>query len=380
MVVVFVTHNYPRHAGDLPGAFLHPLARALRERGLDVRVVAPADQGRGGREPLDGVPVRRVRYAAPEREILAYTGRMQEAVRSPGGALALRGLIRALRRGVREESGTGDRETVVHAHWWIPSGLAVPRELPSIVTLHGSDARILERNPAARWLGRRVLRRARVVTAVSPELAAVVEQATGRRDVATHVMPMPVESRGRPWTQGGEGALVVARLTAQKRIDLAIRAVAELGARGSAVPLTIIGDGPERGALERLADSLIPRGVRFTGSLSPPEVDRALGTADLMLFPSRGEGLGLAAIEALTAGVPVVVCHDGGGVVSAVQLQGGGIVTDPTPAALAEAAGAARSPEYRSAARRAGEWWRAELAPARVAERFEAWYREALGD
>ena len=67
MRVVFVTHNYPRHAGDVPGAFLHPLATALLARGHDVRVVAPADRGRDARQPLDGVPVRRVHYADPDR-------------------------------------------------------------------------------------------------------------------------------------------------------------------------------------------------------------------------------------------------------------------------------------------------------------------------
>ena len=67
MRVVFLTHNYPRHAGDIAGAFLHPLATALRARGIDVRVVAPSDQGKGGEDEVDGVPVVRARYAAPDR-------------------------------------------------------------------------------------------------------------------------------------------------------------------------------------------------------------------------------------------------------------------------------------------------------------------------
>jgi glycosyltransferase involved in cell wall biosynthesis len=372
--VVFLTHNYPRHAGDVPGAFLHPLATALVGRGHDVRVVAPADRGQDGREALDGVPVRRVHYAAPHRENLAYEGQMQRAVRSPSGLLALGALIRALRDGARAEAAGGAGETVVHAHWWIPAGLALPRELPKLVTLHGTDGRLLEKRAALRWLGRRVLRRARLVTAVSDDLAATVARVTFRRDVMSRVQPMPIDSRERPWTTGGGGIIVVARFTRQKRVDLAIRTLAELDG-----PLTLVGDGPERPALERLVASLkLQARVRFTGLISGAEVARELARADVMLFPAANEGFGLAAIEALIAGVPVVVCRDGGGVVSAVQSHGGGVVTDPTPGALAGAVRVSRTPARRASARTAGEHWREELAPNVVAERFEGWYREAL--
>jgi glycosyltransferase involved in cell wall biosynthesis len=379
VVVVFVTHNYPRHAGDLPGAFLQPLARALSDRGHDVRVVAPSDRGVGGRELLDGIPVRRVRYGSPERENLAYEGRMQEAVRSPVGLLALARLVRALRAGAREEARDAGDEVVVHAHWWIPAGLALPSELPSLVTLHGTDGRILRRSGLARWLGRRVLGRARIVTAVSPELAEVAERVRRRSDVARHVQPMPVESAGRSWSSGGGGALVVARLVPQKRVDLALRAAGELARGGEPVALTIVGDGPERAALEQLA-ALLPKeaSVRFTGSLPSPAVAQRFATADVLLFPAREEGLGLAAVEALMSGVPVVACNDGGGVVSALRKYGGGIVTAATPAALAAAVREASAAQVLFEARQAGARWRAELAPARVAEVFEGWYREAL--
>lgn len=381
MVVVFVTHNYPRQPGDLPGAFLQPLAGALRDRGHDVRVVAPADRGAGGRELLDGIPVRRVRYAAPARETLAYEGRMQEAVRSAGGLMALAGLVRALRAGARAEAAEGrPGEVVVHAHWWIPAGVALPSGLPGVVTLHGTDGRILRQSVAGRWLGRRVLRRARIVTAVSRELAELAEQVTGRRDVASHVQPMPVDSSQRPMSRGGDGALVVARLVPQKRVELALRAAGELARAGQAIPLTVIGDGPERPRLEQLTD-LLPReaSVRFAGTLAPAGVARAFATADVSLFPARDEGLGLAAMESLMAGVPVVACSDGGGVVSALRRHGGGVITEATPAAFAAGVRQARTPALQGAARQASERWRAELAPARVAEVFEGWYREALG-
>lgn len=378
MVVVFLTHNYPRYPGDLAGSFLHPLALALRNRGLDVRVVAPADRGQGGREPLDGIPVRRVHYAPPARETLAYDGRMQQMVRSPSGLLAFRSLIRALEKGARAEAGSAAGQPVVyHAHWWVPAGLALPSDAATVVTLHGTDARILPKSAVARWLGRRVLRRARVVTAVSPELAAIAERVSGRSDVTSRIQPMPVAAVDRPVSQGGGGLFVVARLTAQKRTDLAIRAAAELSRRGSPLPLTIIGEGPERESLQRLAGSL-PTLVTFAGALPIEAVAQQLGKADVLLFPAQHEGLGLSAVEALMAGVPVVACSDGGGVVSALRRHGGGIISAPNPAAIADGVLTAMLPERRDDAQRAGAEWRTELAPPRVAQVYEGWYREAL--
>ena len=86
----------------------------------------------------------------------------------------------------------------------------------------------------------------------------------------------------------------------------------------------------------------------------------------------------LNVFSSLPAGVPVVACNDGGGVVSALRRHGGGLITDPEPGALAKSAIEAGTARLRDQARVAGQRWRDELAPARVAERFEAWYGEAL--
>ena len=381
MVVVFVTHNYPRQAGDLPGAFLHPLAMALRDRGHDVRVVAPADQGAGGRDLLDGILVNRVRYSIPEFENLAYEGMMQQRARSASGFTALLGLLVALKAGAREEARDAKEPVVFHGHWWFPGGFSLPggRKDARLVTLHGSDGRLLD-GRTGRWLGRRVLRRARVVTAVSPELAMLAEQVSGRKDVSAHVQPMPINSAERPWSSGGGGAYVIARLVPQKRVELAIAAVGELANSGEPVVLTIVGTGPELSKLEAQAARVpAPGKVRFTGQLPQDEVARRLAGADVMLFPAVREGLGLSAIEALMAGVPVLACRDGGGVVSALAKHGGGVIAEPNPRSLATALRNLADNDQKDAARAAGEQWREELAPARVAERFEGWYREALG-
>ena len=270
---------------------------------------------------------------------------------------------------------------LVHAHWWVPAGLAAPSEAPLVVTVHGTDAALLRRSRLARRVARPVFARARVVTAVSRELAGWVQNATGRHVPTAHVHPMPVDTSEWPWSTGGGGAVVVSRLTAQKRINLAIETTAFLASCGHDLPLTVVGDGPERDSLERQVDRLgIAPFVRFVGAVPPSEVTRFLARADLMLFPAQGEGFGLAAAEALMAGVPVVACWDGGGLLDVVPETGAGRLTLPSAEALSDATlDLLQDPDRLALARLVGESWRARLAPEHVAELCEGWYREALG-
>jgi glycosyltransferase involved in cell wall biosynthesis len=376
--VVWLTHNYPRFPEDIAGAFLHPLAAALVRRGVEVTVIAPSDAGSGGRgedASWDGVQVRRVRYAAPSRERYAYTGQMQQALRSPAGMLALARLVAALRGAARSQAAQ-----VVHAHWWVPAGLAAPPERPLVLTIHGTDARLL-RSAAVRLVARRVVRRARVVTAVSQAVAQAVVRAMGAQAAVPAVQPMPLNTEGWAWSSGGGGAMVVARLTPQKRVHLAVEAVALLRAEGRALPLTIVGDGPERSRLEARAAALGLGGlVRFRGAAPRVEVRRALECADVFLLPAQEEGFGLAAAEALMHGVPVVACHDGGGLLDLVPPVGAGRLAAPEPRALAAAVrDVLDTPSARDEARAAGARWRNLLAPDAVAARFETWYHEAAG-
>ncbi len=379
MRVVFLTHNYPRFAGDVAGAFLATLARALVARGTEVRVVAPSDGGDVGAPELDGIPVRRVRYGTPAEETLAYRGTMAEAGRSLAGALRALAMGRALRRAAREELKAG--AVLVHAHWWIPGGMAAPPEAPLVVTCHGTDVALLRTSAAARALAQQVFRRARVVTTVSSALAEVVEQATGRAVGPAYQQPMPAATeRYASWSAGGAGWIVVARLTRQKRIDLVLEAVALLRKDGLATPLTLVGDGPERAALEARARDLGLAGtVRFEGAQPPAVVAERLQASDLAIFAAQREGYGLAAAEAFMAGVPVVACTDGGGVLDVVPATGGGRHASPDAASLASAIrDLSRDPGAPAAARSLGAELRQALSPAHVAEVCEGWYREAL--
>src|SRR5512138_368660 len=142
MRVLMVAHSFPRTPDDVAGAFLWRLGEALVDRGHSVRVLAPADRGDTGPSVLGKVEVRRLRYASPRAETLAYTGAMHAgAARSPLAAWAFVGLVRAFRRAIDEECAAGTVH-LVHANWWVPGGLAAAfadrHARPLVVTVHGT--------------------------------------------------------------------------------------------------------------------------------------------------------------------------------------------------------------------------------------------------
>jgi glycosyltransferase involved in cell wall biosynthesis len=226
-----------------------------------------------------------------------------------------------------------------------------------------------------------VYRKARVVTAVSKELANTIQTATGRHIPKDRVQPMPVDTTGWPWTEADGGGITVARLVPQKRVHLAIEAIAALRELGHSMGLTIVGDGPERGSLQGLAERLgVADLVLFAGAVAPAEIPSALARAEVMLLPAQGEGFGLAAAEALMVGVPVIGCWDGGGLLDVIPQRGPGRLVLPSAEAIADAVlGILAEPECLALALSAGEVWLARLDPEQVASVCEGWYREACG-
>jgi glycosyltransferase involved in cell wall biosynthesis len=98
-----------------------------------------------------------------------------------------------------------------------------------------------------------------------------------------------------------------------------------------------------------------------------------------MLFTARGEGVALAAIEAMACGVPVVACWDSGAAVDIVPESGPGRLTLPSPEAIADSViDLQADPDRLAMGRLVGESWRARIAPDHVAELCEGWYRNAL--
>jgi len=311
---------------------------------------------------------------------------MSDAMTSVSGVTSFATLILAQSwETIRELSA--ERIDIVHAHWWIPGGVTawlatLVRRRPFVLTLHGTDVAILERSSAARRLARVVLRKASAITAVSSFLAEHAAEVAGIDSSEILVQPMPLDvDRYSRTSVGGAGIVTVGRLVQQKRIATLLQAVARLHKAGNVIPLTVIGDGPERRSLEYHARQLgIHETTRFVGSVQPESIPAAIGDADVFVFPALKEGLGLAVAEALMLGVPVVAAKEGGGVTDMVPSGGAGRLVDGvTPDRLADAIqDILNDPSSRSGAARLGDGLKQQLAPDNVAAVFEALYRSAV--
>ena len=316
MRVLFVAHAYPRHASDPVGSFVHNLALALRDEGIDVVVVAPSAPSLAEHETIGGIPVHRFRYAPRALETLAYTGTMNSqvsaGVRGKLTMLAfLAAALRLARRVAREE-----RVMLVHAHWWFPGGLvarALHRltRLPYVVTMHGSDLRLALASALGRRLFRGVTRDAGRVTSVSSWMArgAVEMGATPIPDVAP--MPVLTELFSPGGARDARRLLFVGKLSEQKGLDRLLRAMARM--REPAL-LTVVGAGRvDDAGVRSLARELhLDFRIEWLPLLSQQELAAQYRRAAVYVVPALDEGLGLTAVEAQLSETPVVAYASGG--------------------------------------------------------------------
>jgi phosphatidyl-myo-inositol dimannoside synthase len=348
-----VTSSFPRWPGDPTSPFVLQLARDLSNRGWRVSVLAPHAAGLARHETLEGIPVTRFRYFWPASwQTVCYRGgALFNLRREPANWLIVPALIVcefwALWRLVRSRPCDA-----IHAHWILPQGFVALlvgrlRGIPVVITCHGSDVFAL-RGRIWTWAKQFTLRRATAVAVNSTATEAAVRAiAPDLRDLRR--IPLGVTGpRGSNSRENRQKPVLifVGRLVAQKGADDLLRALAILSDDWPTVRAVIVGNGPERENLEACAKELrIDDRVRFTGAVDPDRVPEHLAGADIFVAPAREtpegavEGQGLAIIEAMLAGLPVVASR-GGGVEDAVRHEETGLLVDPgAPAQIATAAG-----------------------------------------
>lgn len=331
MKVLVVAEFYPRADDPVLGIWAHEQARAARDAGADVRVVVlhrivpPASTPKTrmpgaalalARHPrerlLDGIPVTYVRYASPPRS------------RSYGrwGAWAARPLARAVQRLRR-----GFAFDLVHAHNAVPAADAVLRAgigAPLVVSEHGADVfHTAVEHAGGRTATEHAFAAARLVLANSEDIAGMSRELGAH---ATRVVHLGTDLPSAARRDDGPPALVtVAHLVARKRHADVLRALWVLRDRHPGTRYVIVGDGPEREPLERLAAELgLAERVEFTGQLEHAAALERARRCHLFVMPSVDEAFGVAYVEAMAGGLPAVGARGEPGPAE-IARRGGGV-------------------------------------------------------
>ncbi|MFI5206748.1 MAG: glycosyltransferase [Gemmatimonadales bacterium] len=383
MNIVMATHHFPRAEGDLPGASIWRLAAGLVDRGHTVTVVAPADHGDVGGEMLGNVRVRRFRYGMPSQEFLAYQGSMRRRAVTPLGLASFARLVHAMGRAVTEEVRNTTAH-VIHAHYWIPAGLAVRlgdrAGRPYVVTMHGTGLTLSRHLPLGLTAMTWVMRSAAVVTGISSQLTTSAAKAMNLPAASLPVTPMPIALGRSPDPDAARhGVIYVGRLSRNRGVNLLLEAAAILKREGSPIDLTIVGDGPERAALKAQAIALgVP--VAFAGYIAPDLVAGQLRDKRAFVFPALESERGLVIAEALIQGVPVVATRVGAAPDLLYDPDAGILVPPGDPMALAVALRMVLKEErFRVGANRCGRALATKLSAETVAAQFEGIYQAARG-
>ncbi|GBF06851.1 group 1 glycosyl transferase [Deinococcus aerius] len=333
MRIGIVTATYlPSRNGVATSTALY--ARGLRERGHEVRIFAP-------RHPQ-----------APEREEGVYRLNSSFAGARALGAPADYPIMLAPGPLLTARLPLRDLDVLHTMHPFLAGRLALTwsrlANAPVVFTAHTQYDQYLHYTPMPRRVGRAMLRphisafARRVDTVLAPGRA--MEQMLREYGFGGEVtlFPNPVdlaafrEARGEDFRAEhgvpGDVPLVMylGRLAPEKNLDVLLRAFARAQASRPELRLVVVGDGPSR---EEAQDGA-PQGVTFTGPLPYARVPDALAAADAFLTASTSEVLPMSMIEALAAGTPLVAAHSPAAL-DLVRDGLNGIVTDPTPDALA---------------------------------------------
>jgi teichuronic acid biosynthesis glycosyltransferase TuaC len=366
--IVTFTTLYPSERRPQHGIFVETRLRKLVESGaVEARVVAPCpwfpftSPGFGQYAEFARTPRREERFGLrvdhPRYPLLPKIGMSSAPLALFAAMLPL------LRRQINE----GQDFDLIDAHYFYPDGVAAVMlgqvlGRPVVVTARGTDLNIIPnyRVPRRwiRWAARHAaglvtvssgLKRRLEALGVSPERVRVLRNGVD----LDRFHPYDREAARRAVGFARPTLLAVGNLVMLKRHRLMVEALTLL----AGVDLAIVGEGPERGAIEGLArERGVAERVRLLGRLDQDRLPETYSAADLLLLVSTNEGWPNVLLESMACGTPVVVSDiDGIGDIVALP-EAGRVLAETTPTALASAIGdLLAAPPARAATRRYAE-------------------------
>jgi D-inositol-3-phosphate glycosyltransferase len=334
--VLIVTHYWPPHVGGIETVAVEQ-ARRLSDRGWEVTIATSRLRGDPAHESLGSIVVDRFRAL----NFLEHRFNVPVPLVSP-----------AMLFGLWKRAGQAD-VIVAHGHVYLGTQFAaiVARlaKRPFVLVQHapfidyGRGLNVVERL-ADRTIGRRVIRSARDVVAVSEFTATFVRTLVpgAHVEIVRSGVDLGRFGAAEPTATGATGAprarpivLTVRRLVPRNGVDCLVEAW-HLAGLSDRADLVLGGTGPEIDRIRTLAGD--DPAIRVMGYVRDEELPALYRGGDVFVLPSRsGEGFGLVALEAMASGLPVLATSSGG-VVDIVQDGVNGRLVPPNDvSALAEA-------------------------------------------
>ena len=303
MKVLWLTGEYPPDVGGIATVAQQTL-RALNSRGIETHALICA---RGDEDGMDGATTITRR---PIAESIIDN--------APAAFAQWVAFVRRFKIDVAAD--------VYHVHPADPSPLAHLLTLsahpaPTVVTFHQQMFSVLPGAAPDSLMGR-LIAEAQVITTVSA--ASANEAIEVLPAIADKILVIPngvaVGHQPKPIPDSPE-IVAVGRLVPVKGFHDLIRAMPKVIAGIPQAHLTIVGDGPEAGALRQLSDQLgLTGAITFTGAVTPDEVRAFMDSAAVVAMPSVFEGMPMVALEAAERGRAVVGSNVGG--INEVVLDG----------------------------------------------------------
>ncbi len=285
---------------------------------------------------------------------------------------------------------------LLHVHYAIPHAAAAhlasemlkpERELRIITTLHGTDITLVGQEASFYAITKFSIEQSHRVTAVSEFLRDETYRAFGCVTCDLKVIPnfvnlveyRAVENPVRQGLAPEDHKIIchVSNFREVKRIKDVVRVFARIR-RAMPATLLMVGDGPDRGEAEKEAAELgVDSDVRFLGRLE--HVASILQCSDLFLLPSQSESFGLAALEAMACGAPVVASRAGG--LPEVITDGVSGILEPVGSVEAmgrRAVDLLRDPDAHRQMRNAAITAAQSFSADRIVPLYESLYKEAL--
>lgn len=338
MRVLMLTSSYPKFRGDTTAPFIESIATHIAAQRVETHVVLPEHRElkRGAVE--DGVHFHPYRYALKSDWTLwGYAEALRADVKLKRGVYALAPLAIASSLQKMMQLTAREKFDLIHAHWVLPNAPAAAlvaqwRKLPLVISMHGSDVFMAEKNNAFGSAARWCFDHGAWMTACSDELMQRA-LALGADENKTELVPYGADAkafhvhpdraqrvRAQLHLQNDDVMiLAVGRLVYKKGFEFLVAAMPQILQRAPNARLVLVGYGDLRAELEMQAHALGLNGhITFAGRVPRQEIPAYFAASDIVSVPSvrdsagNVDGLPNVVLEGMAAGKPIVASNIAG--------------------------------------------------------------------